>query len=86
MKHPDDRELTEELALFGRIVNEGKDKVKVIMLSGDLFIEAADKIKRLRAAGDKLAEAHIDDLCDCDQPECVTIREAHAAWQEARRG
>lgn len=44
------------------------------------------EVERMRAAGDKLAEAHIDDLCDCNQSECVVIREAHAAWEEARRG
>lgn len=79
MKHPDDRELTEELALFGRIVNEGKDKVKVIMLSGDLFIEAADKIKRLRAAGDALANA-LRSGSDSGWDEAID------GWEEARRG
>lgn len=56
------------------------------MVAREVMVQMVDDLNRLRAAGDKLAEAHIDDLCDCDQPECVTIREAHAAWQEARRG
>jgi hypothetical protein len=43
------------------------------------------EIERLRAAGDALVEAHADDLCDCYQPECVAIRAAHDAWEEARR-
>ena len=52
----------------------------------DALGEAADKIERLRAAGDALVEAHGPDMCDCNQPECVSIRAAHLMWQEARRG
>lgn len=48
--------------------------------------EAADEIERLRAAGDALAIAHIDDLCDCSQSECVAIRDAHTTWQQMRNG
>ena len=48
--------------------------------------EAADEIERLRTAGNALAAAHFDDLCDCSDAECVAIIDAHAAWEEARRG
>ncbi len=50
------------------------------------LLAAADLIERLRAAGDALAEAHGPDMCDCHQSDCVKIRNAHDAWQEARRG
>lgn len=49
-------------------------------------LHVADVIERLRVAGDALAAAHIDDLCDCSQSECVAIRDAHTTWQQVRNG
>lgn len=85
MKHPDDRDIADEMALFGRIVEEGKGKVNVTMLSGAFFIEAADEILRLRSllAGVdnlhrkiqiRLDDGEMDEVCDqCeDLWPCVT--------------
>lgn len=62
------------------------DLAERLFITRSEILRLTEKIERLRAAGDALANAHVDDLCDCDQPECVAIRKAHRAWQEVRRG